>query len=247
MWLLSVKPPHVVSKWNWNPILFYESPCSYLAFLQKYLHFAHSYTFSHGMFRFSQGIFMAVQGCATTWCNLPFCTSSPRSAREVDFFARLYTIEYLYIYIHISTTLYIWLYMCIYIYSKHYIYIQYTIYIHVHFYLQFDVLLFVYSFGDRYCLYLFLLFIYISLFIAYTGFDIGFIIGECDWTMLWVAKRYDFLTWDFVKTWDINQASSERGYAEKLTHPFEQCMCYTSCAWTQTLCHHEGSAQITNR
>ena len=48
--------------------------------------------------------------------------------------------------------------------------------------------------------------------------------------MLWVAKRYDFLTWDFVKTWDINQASSERGYAEKLTHPFEQCMCYTSCA-----------------
>ena len=70
--------------------------------------------------------------------------------------------------------------MCIYIYSKHYIYTVYNIYIHVHFYLQFDVLLFVYSFGDRYCLYLFLLFIYISLFIAYTDFDIGFIIGECD-------------------------------------------------------------------
>ena len=174
MWLLSVKPPHVVIKWNWNPILFYESPCSYLAFLQKYLHFAHSFTFSHGMFRFSRGIFMTVQGCATTWCNLPFCTSSPRSAREVDFFARLYTIEYLYIYIHISTTLYIYIYdyICVYIYIVNSIYIYiYTvyiiyIYIHVRFYLQFDVLLFVYSFGDRYCLYLFLLFIYIYIYIT---------------------------------------------------------------------------------
>jgi hypothetical protein len=66
-----------------------------------------------------------------------------------------------YIYIHISTTLYIYDYICIYIYSKHYIYTVYIIYIHVRFYLQFDVLLFVYSFGDRYCLYLFLLFLYI--------------------------------------------------------------------------------------
>ena len=163
----------------------------------------------------------------------------------------------MYIYIHISTTLYhiyIWLYMCIwYIYTVNIIYTVYSIhniyiYTYVSIYnsmfcylyiLSVVVIVYIYSYCSLY--------IYISLFIAYTDFDIGFIIGECDWTMLWVAKRYDFLTRDFVKTWDINQASSERGYAENLAHPFEQCMCYTSCAWTQTLCHHEGSAQITNR
>ena len=174
MWLLSVKPPHVVIKWNWNPILLYESPCSYLAFLQKYLHFAHSFTFSHGMFRFSHGIFIAVQGCATTWCNLPFCTSSPRSAREVDFFARLYTIEYLYIniyiYIYIYTYqlhyIYIWLHMYIYIYSKHYIYTVYIIYIYTRTFL-FTIRCFVICIFFRWSLlFIFILIVYIYIYIT---------------------------------------------------------------------------------
>lgn len=123
---------------------------------------------------------MAVQGCATTWCNLPFCTSSPRSAREVDFFARLYTIEYLYIYIYISTTLYnIYMIICKYIKSIHYIYIHsiHDIYTRT---FQKNNSKFCYLYILSVIVIVLYIYIYLSLFIAYTDFDIGFIIGECD-------------------------------------------------------------------